>query len=113
MGGSLYCTKVGSRRQKRFRSLYSRAQSVTEVTETIAVRKYSMQWRVFPIRRGSPARLALRQSRRSSIILPAAMAGPGLLSAGYRRSLGRENLQPGLFYPALMAYIESCYLRLS
>ena len=44
-------------------------------------------------------------------------AGPdeiiGLLSAGYRRSLGRENLQPRLFYPALIAYIESCYLRLS
>ena len=117
MRGSLYCTKVGSRRQKRFRSLYSRAQSVTEVTETIAVRKYSMQWRVFPIRRGSPARLALRQSRRSSIILPAATAGPdeiiGLVSAGYRRSLGRQNLQPRLFYPALIAYIESCYLRLS
>src|SRR5262252_9248845 len=52
-GRSLYCTKVGSRRQKRFRSLYFRAQSVTSVTETIAVRKYSMQWRVFPIRRGS------------------------------------------------------------
>jgi hypothetical protein len=68
-----------------------------------------MQWWVFPIRRGSPACLALRQSRRSSIILPAARAGPdeiiGLLSAGYRRSLGRENLQPRLFYPALIAYI--------
>src|SRR5262249_8540100 len=39
----IYCTKVGSRRQKRFRSLYFRAQSVTSVTETIAVRKYSIQ----------------------------------------------------------------------
>ena len=29
------------------------------------------------------------------------------------RSLGRQNLQPRLFYPALIAYIESCYLRLS
>src|SRR5215469_3527452 len=30
-----------------------------------------------------------------------------------RRSLGRENPQPRLFYAALIAYIESCYLRLS
>src|SRR5262249_5079793 len=31
----IYCTNVGSRRQKRFRSLYFRAESVTSVTETI------------------------------------------------------------------------------
>src|SRR6516162_6202458 len=43
---NFHCTNVASRRQKRFRSLYFRAQSVTWVTETIAVRKYSTQWGV-------------------------------------------------------------------
>src|SRR6516164_1404417 len=41
---NFHCTNVGSGRQKRFRSLYFRAQSVTSVTETIAVRKYSTHW---------------------------------------------------------------------
>src|SRR6516162_10583537 len=41
---NFHCTNVGSTRQKRFRSLYFRAQSVTSVTETIAVRKYSTHW---------------------------------------------------------------------
>src|SRR6516162_6394448 len=49
---NFYCTNVESRRQKRFRSLYFRAETVTSVTETIAVRKYSTQWGA-SIRRGS------------------------------------------------------------
>jgi hypothetical protein len=67
-----------------------------------------MQWWVFPIRRGSPACLALRQSRRSSIILPAARAGPdeiiGLLSASPEPRSGEPPAE------ALLSRANSVYL---
>src|SRR5215831_9198334 len=61
----IYCTNVGSRRQKRFRSLYFRAQSVTSVTETICCQEVFDA--VEPGRRSAAKLLTKDEARRIAV----------------------------------------------